>query len=300
VTFVIWASMGPRPRMVFAIVNAVAVLIIACPCALGLATPMSIMVAVGKGASMVVLFRNAEAIATLRSVDTLTLDKTGTLTEGKPRVVQVVATSGHREDYVLRIAAGLEHGSEHPLAAAIVAGAVERQLVLPAAQEFRSLTGKGVVGVIEGKSAALGNAALLEDLRVSLPGETSEKAEGMRRDGETVVYVVVDSTIQGLIGVADPIKASALDAVRQLRAEGVRVVMLTGDTRTTAEAIAHKLGIDEVHAEVLPDRKVEVVNGCRPRGASLPWLATGSMTRPPWLRRTWASPWAPGRMWQPM
>ena len=156
VTFVVWASMGPRPRMVFAIVNAVAVLIIACPCALGLATPMSIMVAVGKGASMVVLFRNAEAIETLRSVDTLTLDKTGTLTEGKPRVVQVVATSGHREDYVLRIAAGLEHGSEHPLAAAIVAGAVERQLVLPAAQEFRSLTGKGVVGVIEGKSAALG------------------------------------------------------------------------------------------------------------------------------------------------
>ena len=155
-TFVVWASMGPRPRMVFAIVNAVAVLIIACPCALGLATPMSIMVAVGKGASMVVLFRNAEAIETLRSVDTLTLDKTGTLTEGKPRVVQVVATSGHREDYVLRIAAGLEHGSEHPLAAAIVAGAVERQLVLPAAQEFRSLTGKGVVGVIEGKSAALG------------------------------------------------------------------------------------------------------------------------------------------------
>ncbi len=265
-TFLVWALLGPQPRMVYAIVNAVAVLIIACPCALGLATPMSIMVAGGKGASTGVLFRNAEAIETLRGVDTLALDKTGTLTEGKPRVAQIVAASDHSDDDVLRIAAGLERGSEHPLAAAIVSSAVERRLTPPAAQEFRSLTGKGVVGVIEGKSAALGNAALVEDLRLSLPVAIAARAEDMRRDGQTVMYVVVDRTIQGLIGVADPIKASASDAVRQLRAEGVRAVMLTGDTRTTAEAIARKLGIDQVQAEVLPDRKVEIVKQLQAQG----------------------------------
>ena len=264
-TFLVWALAGPQPRMAYAIVNSVAVLIIACPCALGLATPISIMVAAGKGASIGVLFRNAEAIETLRSADTLAFDKTGTLTEGKPRLARVVAAPVHQENEVLRIAAGLERGSEHPLAAAILAAATERKLVLPTAQEFRSLTGKGVMGVIDGKSAALGNAALLENLRVN-PGTLSGDAEAMRRDGQTVVYLVVDGVIQGLIGVADPIKASAAEAIRQLRAQGVRPVMLTGDSRTTAEAVARKLGIDEVFAEVLPDQKVEVVKQLQAKG----------------------------------
>ena len=264
-TFLVWALVGPQPRMAYAIVNAVAVLIIACPCALGLATPISIMVAAGKGASIGVLFRNAEAIETLRSADTLAFDKTGTLTEGKPRLVRVVAVPGHNENDVLRIAAGLERGSEHPLAAAILAGAMERQLILPAAQEFRSLTGTGVMGVVDGRSAALGNAALLEELRVA-PATLSDDAEAMRRDGQTVVYLVVDGAIQGLIGVADPIKPSASDAIRQLRTQGVQPVMLTGDSRTTAEAVARKLGIDEVFASILPDQKVEVIKQLQAKG----------------------------------
>ena len=264
-TFLVWALVGPQPQMAYAIVNAVAVLIIACPCALGLATPISIMVAAGKGASIGVLFRNAEAIETHRSADTLAFDKTGTLTEGKPRLARVVAVPGHNENDVLRIAAGLERGSEHPLAAAILAGAMERQLILPAAQEFRSLTGKGVMGVVDGRSAALGNAALLEELRVA-PATLSDDAEAMRRDGQTVVYLVVDGAIQGLIGVADPIKPSASDAIRQLRTQGVQPVMLTGDSRTTAEAVARKLGIDEVFASILPDQKVEVIKQLQAKG----------------------------------
>jgi Cu+-exporting ATPase len=264
-TFIVWSLVGPEPRLAYALVNAVAVLIIACPCALGLATPMSIMVATGRGAMAGVLIKNAEALEVLERVDTLVVDKTGTLTEGKPRLMSVVAVPGQDETALLHLAASLERGSEHPLAAAIVVGAHERGVTLSAAQDFRSVTGKGVVGTVDGQVVALGNRALLDDLHVGA-GELAEKAERLRRDGQTVMFVVVNGKTVGLLGVADPIKASTFEAIQMLHEEGIRVVMLTGDNRTTAEAVARELGIDEVEAEVLPERKAEVVKRLQSEG----------------------------------
>lgn len=258
VTFIVWAVWGPEPRMAYGLVNAVAVLIIACPCALGLATPMSIMVATGKGAQSGVLFKNAEAIEVLRKVDTLVIDKTGTLTEGKPKLVSLVPTSGVDEATFLRLAASLERSSEHPLAAAIVAGAEERGVRLVEALAFDSITGKGVRGEVEGRNVLLGNRALLDEFKID-PGELSAKAEELRADGQTVMFVVIDGKPAGILGVADPIKSTTLEAIKQLHAEGIRIVMLTGDSRTTAETVARKLNIDEVVAEVLPDQKVDAV-----------------------------------------
>jgi Cu+-exporting ATPase len=265
VAFIVWALIGPEPRMAFAIVSAVTVLIIACPCALGLATPMSIMVAAGKGATMGVLFRNAEAIETLGSVDTLVFDKTGTLTEGKPKVARIVAAPGQREEEVLRLAAGLERGSEHPLAAAILTAAAERGLTPAPVTEFVSITGKGLKGIVEGKRAALGNAALLEDLGARADATRGE-VEAMLREGQTVVHLVIDRDVIGSIGVADPIKPTTREAIEELHRQGLRIVMLTGDHRATAEAVARGLGIDEVMAEVLPDRKAEVVKRLEAEG----------------------------------
>jgi Cu+-exporting ATPase len=257
-TFLLWSLIGPEPRLAYALVNAVAVLIIACPCALGLATPMSIMVATGRGAMAGILVKNAEALEILEKVDTLVVDKTGTLTEGKPRLVSVVAGAREGETALLRLAASLEQGSEHPLAAAIVAGAHERGMSIAAAEDFRSITGKGVLGTVDGKAVALGNRALLDELSIEA-GKLLEEAEALRRRGQTVMFVAVDSKAVGLLGVADPVKASTPEAIRVLHEEGLRVVMVTGDSRTTAEAVAGELGIDEVEAEVLPERKVAVV-----------------------------------------
>jgi len=248
-----------------AIVNAVAVLIIACPCALGLATPMSIMVATGKGATLGVLFKNAEAIELMRQVDTLVVDKTGTLTEGKPKLVAVEPADGFDAKHVLRLAATLERGSEHPLAAAIVKGAEERGLKLGTTEAFESLTGRGVRGRVENSTVALGNAKLLEGLDVD-PGALAAKAETMRADGQTVMFVVVENKIAGLLAVADPIKQTTAEAIRQLQTDGVRIVMLTGDSRTTAQAVARKLQIDEVIAEVLPQDKASIVKRLQSEG----------------------------------
>jgi Cu+-exporting ATPase len=256
--FIIWSVAGPQPRMANALINAVAVLIIACPCALGLATPMSIMVATGKGATMGILFRNAEAIEVMRKVDTIVVDKTGTLTEGKPKLVSSAAVKGVSESELLRLAASLERGSEHPLAAAITRGAEERRITLVNAERFESVTGKGVTGVVGGKPVALGNRALMLDLGVDI-SELVEPAERFRSDGQTAMFVAENNRAIGLIGVADPVKPSTPEAIRSLHAEGIRIVMLTGDSRTTAQAVASELGIDDVIAEVLPDQKVEVV-----------------------------------------
>lgn len=264
-TFVVWAVAGPAPRMAHALINAVAVLIVACPCALGLATPMSIMVAMGKGASMGVLFKNAEAIEFLRKVDTLVVDKTGTLTEGKPKLVTIQAASGLDEERLLRLAASLERASEHPLAAAIVAGAEERKFQLFAVEAFESMTGKGVKARIDGAMVALGNQKLMEDVGVQVE-PLLKAAEALRADGQTVMFVAVDGKAAGLIGVADPIKETTAEAIRQLHEDKIRVVMLTGDSRTTAEAVARKLGIDEIIAEVLPEDKSKQVKQLQEQG----------------------------------
>lgn len=258
ITFIVWSIWGPEPRMAYGLVNAIAVLIIACPCALGLATPMSIMVATGKAAQSGVLFKNAEAIETMRRVNTLVVDKTGTLTEGKPKLTSVATDQTVSEQTLLRMAASLERGSEHPLAAAIVSGANERGVELTNAAAFDSVTGKGVRGVIEGHRVALGNRPLLDEMKID-PRELAIKAESLRGDGQTVMFVAIDDRAAGLIGVADPIKESTPEAISQLHKEGIQIVMLTGDSRTTAEAVAKKLNIDEVVAEVLPDEKVDVV-----------------------------------------
>ncbi|MGE5751923.1 MAG: heavy metal translocating P-type ATPase, partial [Nitrospirota bacterium] len=258
VTFIVWAWVGPEPRFVYALVNAVAVLIIACPCALGLATPVSIMVAMGKGAAGGVLFKNAEAIELMRQVDTLVVDKTGTLTVGKPKLNFVVSNDGYDEKSLLLYAASIERGSEHPLAAAIVAGAQEKGVSPKNAESFESRTGRGVTGKVENHSIALGNRALLDDLGID-PGRLSAKAEELRRDGQTVMFVAVDGKAAGLLGVADPIKETTLEAIKGLHVDGIRIVMLTGDNRTTAETVARKLGIDDVVAEVLPDQKAASV-----------------------------------------
>ena len=274
VTFAVWALVGPEPRLAYAVVNAVAVLIIACPCALGLATPVSIMVATGKGATAGVLFRDAEAIEVLRQVDTLVVDKTGTLTLGKPRLVAVEPAEGFDERELLRLAAGLERGSEHPLAAAIVAGAEERGVEPGRAEEFQSATGKGVRGKVEGRQVALGNRALMDELGVAL-GAPGDRAEELRRDGQTVMFVAVDSRPAGLLGVADPIKEGTEEAIRALREQGLRVVMVTGDSKTTAEAVARRLEIEEVIAEVLPEAKVEVVKRLQREGRKVAMAGDG-------------------------
>jgi Cu+-exporting ATPase len=257
-TFITWSLIGPEPKMAHALINAVAVLIIACPCALGLATPMSIMVATGKGAMLGVLFKNAEAIEVLRKVDTLVVDKTGTLTEGKPKLVTVLAEEGVEETTFLRFAATLERGSEHPLAEAIVKGAEERDVTLSNAETFESVTGKGVKGRVDGREVSLGNQALMESLGVDA-SRLAARAEALRTDGQTVMFVAVDGKLAGLVGVADPIKESTPEAIHALHGERIRIVMLTGDSKTTAQAVATKLGIDEVLGGVLPDQKAEKV-----------------------------------------
>ena len=265
VTFIIWSVFGPEPRMAHALINAVAVLIIACPCALGLATPMSIMVATGKGATMGVLFKNAEAIELLRKVDTLVVDKTGTLTEGRPKLVAVEAVNGFDQDNLLRLAASLERGSEHPLAAAIVGGAEERGIETTAVEGFQSITGKGVTGRIDGLDVALGNRKLLEDMGMDASALLIQ-AEAMEAKGQTVMFVTAEGKTVGLLCVADPIKETTPEALRQLHAEGIRIVMMTGDNRTTAQAVAKDLGIDEILAEVLPEEKAAKVEELQAQG----------------------------------
>ena len=264
VTFVVWAALGPDPAMAFGLINAVAVLIIACPCALGLATPMSIMVATGKGATAGILFRDAQAIEVLRKVDTLVIDKTGTLTEGKPRLSSVVLEADMDEPTLLRLAASLERGSEHPLAAALVAGASARGVSLSDVDDFDSITGQGVQGRVDGRVVAVGNRALMQSLGVQ--GSLDVRAEALRSEGQTVMFVAVDGRPAGLIGVADPIKASTPEAIKALRAEGIRIVMLTGDNHTTAEVIARQLGVDDFMAEVMPDQKAERVKQLQASG----------------------------------
>jgi Cu+-exporting ATPase len=264
-TFAVWALWGPSPSLAYGLINAVAVLIIACPCALGLATPMSIMVAVGKGATAGVLFRDAAAIEVLREVDTLVVDKTGTLTVGKPRLVSVEAVQGFAERELLALAAGLERASEHPLAAAVVAGAEERGAAPLPAEAFESRTGKGVVGRVAGRQVAVGTQALLAELGVDV-AELAGRAEPLRADGQTVMLVAVDGRSSGLLGVADPIKETTPAAIAALHDEGVRLLMVTGDSRSTAESVARRLGIDEVVAEVLPEEKVAVVERLQREG----------------------------------
>ena len=264
-TLIVWGFWGPEPRLAHAVINAVAVLIIACPCALGLATPMSIMVGTGKGASMGVLIKNAEALEILEKVDTLVVDKTGTLTEGKPRLVSVQAADGFDEEQVLALAASLERASEHPLAEAIVNGAEEQGIKLAAVTEFDSITGQGVKGVVDDHAVALGNRKLLEGLAADVSALASA-AEAQRAEGQTVMYVAIDGKTVGLIGVADPIKETTAEAIRDLHGEGVKVVMLTGDNSTTAQAVARKLGIDRVEAEVMPDQKSRIVKKLQAEG----------------------------------
>jgi len=265
VTFIVWAGFGPEPAMAYGLLNAVGVLIIACPCALGLATPMSIMVGTGRGATAGVLIKNAEALEVLEKIDTLVVDKTGTLTEGKPHLVSVISMPGQNESEILRLAASIERGSEHPLAAAIVSGAENKGLNFADAREFRSITGKGVVGSIDGKRVALGNSKLLEELNIKTDG-LWDKSEELRKDGQTVMYVVVDGAVTGMLGVADRVKASTQEAIRMLHEDGIKIVMLTGDNRTTADAVAKKIGIDDVQAEVLPEQKGEVVKRLQAQG----------------------------------
>jgi Cu+-exporting ATPase len=265
ITFGIWSQLGPEPRMSYALLNAIAVLIIACPCALGLATPMSIMVGTGRGATAGVLIRNAEALEVLHQVDTLVVDKTGTLTEGAPRLVSVTALSGFDESTLLGLAASLERSSEHPLARAVVTGAGERHSTLAEAGKFSSVTGKGVAGSVSGRAVAVGNAALFADLGIDAD-PLSERARMLRQDGQAVLLVAIDGKAAGLLGVTDPIKATTKEAIEMLRSDGMRLVLLTGDNRVTAQAVAAKLGIDEVHAEVLPQDKAALIKRLQAEG----------------------------------
>ncbi|HBB88445.1 MAG TPA: copper-transporting ATPase [Blastocatellia bacterium] len=273
-TFVVWSLWGPEPRLAHGLVNAVAVLIIACPCALGLATPMSIMVASGKGAETGVLFKNAEAIELLRQIDTLVVDKTGTLTEGKTKVVSLIALSGFDEQTLLRLAASVERSSEHPLAAAIIAEAAARGIELANTKEFASLTGKGIKGEVDGRRVSLGNSALAAELNIDVDN-LNERAEALRADGQTVLFIGVDNKAAGLIGIADPIKATSVEAVKQLHTEGIRIVMLTGDSETTARSVAAKLSLDDVVAEVLPNQKAEVVKRLQAEGRKVAMAGDG-------------------------
>jgi Cu+-exporting ATPase len=274
VTFIIWAMFGPEPRMAYALVNAVAVLIIACPCALGLATPMSIMVGTGRGAQAGVLVRKAEALEVLESVDTLVVDKTGTLTEGKPKLVTVQPLSGISGTELLRLAASLEQSSEHPLADAIVRGAQERLIPLSSAAGFRSITGKGVAASVDGSDVAVGNRRFLEELQVDA-GPLANDAESLRKQGQTVMFVAVGGEPAGLLGVADPIRKTTPEAIDSLHKDGIRVVMLTGDNRTTAEAVSRSLGIDEVQADVLPEDKARAVQRLQAEGRKVAMAGDG-------------------------
>jgi Cu+-exporting ATPase len=264
-TFAAWAFWGPEPRLAHGLVNAVAVLIIACPCALGLATPMAIMVGTGRGATGGVLIKNAEALEVLEKVDTVVLDKTGTLTEGRPKLEQIETETGQSEDDLLRLAASLERASEHPLAAAIVGGARAKGLGLPSVQDFRAFPGKGVVGTVVGRRVALGNASLFVDLGISF-ATWAERVEMLRRDGKTVMLVAVDNKAAGIIAVADPVKASTREAIAQLHRSGVRIAMVTGDSEVTARSVAKRLGIDDVFAETLPQQKAEIVKKLQAEG----------------------------------
>jgi Cu+-exporting ATPase len=274
VAFVVWSLFGPAPPLSHAIVNAIAVLIIACPCALGLATPMSIMVGTGRGATAGVLVKNAEALELMEKIDTLVVDKTGTLTLGKPRLVGVETANGFDEADVLRLAAALERGSEHPLAAAIVEGAEERKLDLPASSDFQSHTGKGVTGIAEARKVALGNAALMHELGIE-PSELEARADEHRGQGAGVMFIAIDGQLAGIIIVADPIKETAAEAIAELHQDGIRIVMLTGDNRRTADAVARRLGIDDVMAEVLPDQKQAKVEALRKDGRRVAMAGDG-------------------------
>jgi Cu+-exporting ATPase len=274
IAFGIWSAWGPDPRLAHALVSAVAVVIIACPCALGLATPIAIMVGTGRGAQAGVLIKNAEALERLEDVDTLVVDKTGTLTEGRPKLTEIVATAEFRNDDVLRLAAGLEQGSEHPLAAAIVAGAIERGLTVPASTSFASHTGKGVTGNVEGQDVVLGNAALMRDHGIDVSSLT-ERADLLRKDGGTVMLVGIGGRPAGLLGVVDPVKASTPEAIDLLHRDGLRIVMLTGDNRITAEAVARRLKIDELRADVLPAQKREVIQQLQREGRRVAMAGDG-------------------------
>ncbi|MFH1518825.1 MAG: copper-translocating P-type ATPase, partial [Pseudomonadota bacterium] len=274
VTFIIWAVFGPHPAMAFAIVNAVAVLIIACPCALGLATPMSIMVATGKGAQSGILIKNAEALETLEKVDTIVVDKTGTLTEGKPKLVTVEPAEGLAEADFLSYAAAIERGSEHPLAQAIVNGAEERGAVRLSASDFESITGEGAQGRVDGKRLAIGNAKIMRRVG-AFDDALKARAESYRREGQTVMFVALDGKPAGLIGVADPIKATTPDAIAALHKAGMKVVMLTGDSQATAEAVARQIGIDEVHADVSPEDKNRIIRELQSQGAIVAMCGDG-------------------------
>jgi Cu+-exporting ATPase len=274
VTFIVWSFFGPEPRLGHALVNAVAVLIIACPCALGLATPMAIMVGTGRGARAGVLIKNAEALEILEKVNTLVFDKTGTLTEGRPTVESVIAVSGGNETELVRLAASLEQGSEHPLGSAIVAAAKTNNINLASATDFQSRTGLGISGKVDGKIISVGNDKFLQETGASIDALKHDAAE-LRRNGQTVIFVAVDGRPAGLIGIADPIKPSTAQALRDLKAAGLRIVMLTGDSRGTAEAVAAELGIDEFEAEILPDKKSEVVRRLQQRGRTVAMAGDG-------------------------
>ena len=264
-TCIAWWLWGPEPRLAHAVINAVAVLIIACPCALGLATPIAIMVGTGRGATAGVLIRNAEALEIMEKVDTLVVDKTGTLTEGKPKLVAVQAEAGFSGDELLRLAASLERASEHPLAEAIVRGAEAKGIALVKAENFQSITGKGVSGDVDGHTVAAGNAALLDSLGIGTEG-LSQRADKLRAEGQTVMLIAINGTAAGLVGVADPIKESTAEAIRDLHAEGIRIVMITGDSQITANAVAGRLGIDQVHAGVVPEQKAELIKKLQAEG----------------------------------
>ena len=274
ITFVVWALVGPEPPMAFAIVNAVAVLIIACPCALGLATPMSIMVGTGKGAQIGILIKNAEALETFEKVDTLVVDKTGTLTEGKPKLVTIEALKPYDDEQLLCLAAAVETASEHPLAQAIVTGAKEQSIDIPSASDFSSTTGEGAEATIDGKSVSIGNAKMIERIG-QLSSELEDKANEYRKDGQTVMFVAIDGKSAGLIGVADPIKKNTPEAIKRLQKDGLRIVMLTGDNETTANAVAHKIGIDEVRADVSPEDKNKIVKELQDEGAFVAMAGDG-------------------------
>lgn len=273
-TAIIWGVWGPEPKLAYAVVNAVAVLIIACPCALGLATPMSIIAGTGRGAHAGVLIKNAEALEFMEKVDTLIIDKTGTLTEGKPKLMEVVTVSGFEEGEVLKLIASLEKSSEHPLASAIVKGAEERGIALSSVQDFASITGKGVKGTIDGRNVALGNKALLTALGID-SAPLAESAENLRAKGQTAMFAAIDGKPAAVISVADPIKATTPEALKQLKAEGLQIVMLTGDSKATAEAVARQLTIDEIEAEVLPERKSEVVRQLQEQGRKVAMAGDG-------------------------
>ena len=274
ITMIVWGGWGPEPRLAHAVINGVAVLIIACPCALGLATPMSIMVGTGRGALLGVLIKNAEALEVMEGIDTLVVDKTGTLTEGKPKLVTVTAEEGYDEETILKLGASLERNSEHPLATAIVNGAKERNITLVDVSKFNSITGKGVTGNVEDKEIAIGNRKLLEEFGAEEQSLT-EKAEDLRRDGQTAMFVIIDNKAAGIMGVADPIKSTTPEAIKTLHKDNVEIVMLTGDSKTTAEAVARKLNIDQVIAEVLPEQKVEAIKKLQSEGRKVAMAGDG-------------------------